>query len=414
MRRAPDAIVVVAVWALLMVQQLALSLSRPKMFVPLTEGAQEVPSWAATVTTATNAGVVLLALAVALSQWRRAPWHRWPLVAVALVPWLIAVGQLVALGRPPSAIALVYPAVVVAVWMSRPRPELAPVIGALTIATATISILLGVLAPSAGLYSRAAGAELEKPIGPFGILAGVMFSGNDLGLVLVVGVAAVWTITRTWVRWSGLGVVLVAIVWSASRTALAALAVVAVLGLVLHLVRSRSPGAVKAVRWLAAGSLAVIALVMLALPLLVHDATALNNRGRLWDFAIEKLGESPLLGHGADVFKVLATQEDNLGGHASHAHNFAAHVLVSGGLLLAIAFAVLLVLAARRAVSWSVRGTDWATLFLAAVGVCAMLEVPLVLTDRVRQYPFVAVPLLVILCAQPLAAARSRSSSAVE
>ena len=83
------------------------------------------------------------------------------------------------------------------------------------------------------------------------------------------------------------------------------------------------------------------------------------------------------------------------------------------GVLLVVALGALLVLAALRAVRHSANGWDWPVLFLAGFLVLAALEVPLVMTDRLRQYPYVLVPLLVVLLAQP-AAARSSSSSAAE
>lgn len=414
--RAPETLVVVGVWLLLMTQQLAVSLSRPKMYVPLTDGGQDVPAWAATVTTVTNAGILALALAVVGWQLRRAPWRRWTVLALVLVPWVVVVARLVMLERPPSAIALVFPAIAVALWFARPRLAVVEVLGHLTVATAAISVLLGILAPGAGLYERAAGAELEKPIGPFGVLAGPMLSGNDLGLVLVVGIAAVWTIRRTVVRWVGTGLVVVAIVWSASRTALGALAAVVVVALVLRGVRvwsARSAGepAGRLAPRLAAAVLVGLAVVVVALPLVVHADAALNNRGRLWAFAAEGFRESPALGKGADVFKVLASEEANLGGHASHAHNLLAHVLVTGGAVLVVTVVVLVAVAGRRAVQQVALGWDWAVLFLTAFLVVAALEVPLVLTDRIRQYPFVAVPLLLILFVQPVATSLRNSSS---
>lgn len=419
--RGPDTVVVVGVWLMVTIQQLAVSLSRPKMYVPLTEGGQEIPGWASAVATTTNAGIVLLAFAVGLWQLRRAPWRRWPVLVLALAPWCVVVGRLMMLGRPPGAVALVLPAIIMALWFARPRLAVVEVLGHLTIATATISVLMGTFLPDAGRYARAAGAGQEKPIGPFGELAGPMLSGNDLGLVLVVGLAAVWTVRRPLLRWGGTAMVVLAITWSASRTAFGALVVLVVVALALRLGRAwagrreprAGPSSGRGVRWLAAGSLLVLAALGTVLPLLVHTPEALNNRGRLWAFTVERFGQEPLLGWGTDIFKVLATGTENLGGHASHAHNLMAHVLVTGGVVLVLVLGALLVAVAVRAVRQAGHGWWWATLFLAAFLAVAILEVPFVPTDRIRQYPFVAVPLLVILFAQPFpAAGRSRSSSA--
>lgn len=402
--RAPDSLVVLAVWALLSLQQLAVSLSRPKRWTPITEGAQEVPVWAATLTTATNGAVLLVALVVLVLRWRSLPWGQWPLLTLALVPWAVVVARLVVLDRPPGPLALVYPAIVVALWAARPRLEVVEILGYLTMVTALLSIALGALVPWAGIYERAEGAELEKPVGPFGVLAGIMLSGNDLALVLVLGLPAVLVIRRLSLRVGGLVVLGLALVWSASRTAWGAAVLVVVVALVLRFARGTLAARLSAV------GLAGLGLLVLALPWLVSAPSAFNNRGALWQFSRERFAQEPWLGWGADIFKLVATTEDNLGGHASHAHNLAAQVLVSGGVLLVVATAALLVLAAVRAVRDVARGWAWGVLFLAALLVMSSLEVPFVTTDRIRLLPAVAVPLLVLVLAQR----PSSSSSSAE
>lgn len=398
-RRMLEAWTIGLLWVLLTLPPVVLSLSRPKEYVSLVEGGQEIPELAARLTTACNAAVILVCAVVVVLRVREVRPARLPLLGLLLLPWVLVVVRLVMLDRTPSMLVLVYPAVATAMWLLRPRAAVVELLGYLVGALAAVSIALGALLPSAGILVRAAGAELEKPVGPWGILAGPMLSGNDLAALLVLGLAATLTIRRPGWRVAAVGLTVVALVWTASRTSWLAAAVCVLAVVVVRAVRARWAG--RGAASAAAAGLGLLALTALVLPLVTPDGTSFNNRAHYWSFALAELWErSPVLGLGADWFKQLATREVNLGGHASDAHNLTVQVLTGGGLLLLAAVVALLGYAVARAVRAAREGVDWPVAHLAAFFTLACLEVPLTFDDRVREMPYTVLPLLVILCSR--------------
>ena len=208
------------------------------------------------------------------------------------------------------------------------------------------------------------------------------------------------TIRRAADRWIALAVTMVALAWSASRTSwMSAAAVLAAL-VVVRYVRGRSTRAAATV---ATVGLAVLGALAVALPFVTPDGSGFNHRAHYWSYALDRLvDERAWSGLGADFFKVLATQPDNLGGHASDAHSFVVQVLVGGGVVLGIAVACLVSAAGVRAVRATRGGSDWPMLFLVAFLVQACLEVPLTFDERVREMPYSVVLLVVLVCGRPL------------
>lgn len=387
LRRTPT-LLIVGVWLAILLPELARGIAEPKVWRPVTAGETELAGWVAGVTTVCNAALVLGCAAVVLLGVRRLPWRRVLPLALVLLAWLVTVLQLVAQDRTPRLTALVVPAVATALWAVRPQRGHVEVLGYLTGGLAAVSIVLGLVWPSVGIFVRSEAVDGEKPVSALGILAGVLSTGNMLGLALATGLASVLFVRRDVLRWTMTVLVLVAIVWSASRTALLAVLAVAVAALGLALARDA--------RRFAGGWLALVALGALVLPFVTRSPTAFTNRGGYWVASIEAWTQSPWIGHGADWFKVLAQGEDNLGGHAYHAHNQVVHVLVTGGLVLgALALAVLVVLGAR-AVGWAGRGLAWPTFVLTAFAVVASFEVVVGLVDLRVCVPFVLVPLALV------------------
>ncbi len=392
LRRGPT-VLILAVWLAILLPEIVRSFAEPKVWRPVTDGETELTGLLAPLTTACNAALVLVCAVVVLAGVRELPWRRVPLLALVLVAWLVTVVPLVVEGRTPRLTALIVPAVVTALWAARPQRGHIEVLGYLTGALAAVSITLGLVLPRTAIFERSELVEGEKAVSPLGILAGVLQTGNLLGLALAMGVASVLYVRRDRHRWAILALVALALVWSASRTSLVAVLALVLAGLGLTL--ARSPRRFASV-WLPA-----VALVALVLPFVTRAPTAFTNRGGYWIAAVEAWRERPWFGHGADYFKLLATGEDNLGGHAYHAHNQVMQVLVTGGLVLsAIALVVVVVLGAR-AVRWSGVGLAWPTLVLTVFAVVASFEVPVGLVDRLVYVPFVLVPLALVAFAAP-------------
>ncbi|HEY8721504.1 O-antigen ligase family protein [Pengzhenrongella sp.] len=394
-----EVLLVATVWVAILLPQIAASLSVTKGFEPITEAPVASTPAVAAITTAANALAVLVCAAVVLVRLRTVALRRVPVLVALLAPWVIAAVQLAVLGRPPGAAALVFPAVAAAFWVLRPGPGAVRTVGYLTGLTALVSLALGAFVPSAGRYP-AQEAGLGKVIGPAGVLAGVMPSGNNLGLLLVVGLPTVLTIRRVSVRWTALGAVLLALAWTDSRTSWVA-AVVVVL-LLAALAWTRWPAVVAA---LGLGGLAAGGII---LPFITTEPTAFTNRASYWIPTLAAWREHPLTGFGADYFKRLAKTAENLGGHAFQAHNEWVQLLITGGLLLTATVLVLLGIAAVRAVRLAADGTWWGAGWLAALLTVSILEVPFGFVDRTMFLAVVLVPLCLLICADPVGG-RSRT-----
>lgn len=397
--RAAEIALVLGTWLCLVVPQLLQVLLVGRGFVPVTGEPRAVPDAVATATTLGNAALVLGCLALVLLHARALPWRTWPLLAILLAPWFWSVALLVVAGRPPGAPVLLYPAIVTAAWAVRPRLTAVPVLGLVVAGTAALSVALGLLAGDRALYANYAGADLDKSLGSFGILAGLLPSGNNLGLCLAVGFPAVLTVRGRW-RIPAVAVTVLAIAWSFSRTAWLAVAVAVLLAVALVLVRRR-----WVVGLALSGLLAVVALV----PWFTRGDGAFANRGGYWRESRDAWLERPLAGHGPDWFDELARGAENLGGHAYHAHNQVVHSLVTGGIVLAALTIVVLAVAIVRAVRHERAGFAWAAQTVAALLVLAFLEVPFGSVDRAAFFPYV----LLALCLVVLAPEGDRSRAVV-
>jgi O-antigen ligase len=272
------------------------------------------------------------------------------------------------------------------------RPGLAAVraLGWVTAVLAAVSLVLAVVDPSAARYDLSADLADDKFVGSAGILAGPFGSGNNLGLALAVGLPSVLMLPRRWVRAVAVAVVLVALAWTFSRTSwFAALAAVAVGAAVVLLPGLRRLGA--------AAVLSGLGLVALVLPWVTSSGTAFSNRGGFWAQGLEVWRERPLTGWGPDYYARVAQSADNLGGFAFHAHNQGVQLLVTGGVLLFAVVVAAFVWAGVRAVREAALGRPWAAMVMTALLVCATFEVPLGVVDRAMFFPFVLVPLCILL-----------------
>ena len=169
---------------------------------------------------------------------------------------------------------VLYPAIVVAAWVVRISWRVVPVLGWLTAATAALSIVAGLVVPDLARYQDYEGADADKS-GPLGILAGLLPSGNNLGLALAVGIPSVLAL-RGASRLVAGSLVLVALGWSYSRGAWLAAVVVLAAAAVLALVPQRRRALVAGV------GMGAVALVAVVLPLVTTSATAMANRGGYW------------------------------------------------------------------------------------------------------------------------------------
>jgi O-antigen ligase len=388
-----DALLVVGVWLAAVVPQTAILLSEGRGFQPVSDDAGSSDGLVQGLTTVCNFALPLLCGALVVLGARAAPWRRWPLLALLLLPWVVVVAVGFADGSRPAAMTVLYPAVVTTAWVLQLSWRVVPVLGWLTAATAGLSIVAGLVVPDLARYQDYAGADAEKA-GPFGILAGLLPSGNNLGLALAVGIPSVLALRGAGRIVAG-SLVLVALGWSYSRGAWLTAAVVLVAALVLALVPLRRRGLVAGL------GVGLVAAVAVALPLVTTSSTAMANRGGYWVAGREEFAQAPLLGHGWDFYDQLARSSDDLGGYAYHAHNQVMQLLVTGGLVLVAVVGALLVVGAVRAVRAAALGDSWPALTVAAIVAAGIVEVPFGVVDRAMYWPYVVVPLCVVLLGRP-------------
>ncbi len=371
---------------------LADSLHGTKEFRPITAPAEPDPAIVSLAATAGNVLVLLACLAVLVVHRRRWRDLLGP-SALLVAAWALALGVLLAHGSDVPRSVVLVPFVVAAGTLLRPGRTAVAALGAATAVVATASLLLGLLLPSAGRYVRPDALADEKPVGALGILAGVMPSGNNLGIALALGLPAVLVLRRPALRWPALAVVLLALVWTASRASWLTAAGTLGTALVLHLVRQRRD-------LLASLALGAACTTNLALPFVVNDPTSFTNRATYWIAGITSWAEAPLVGHGADYYTVVAREGGELGGYAYHAHNQVVQLLVTGGIALLVLVAAAVLIAAIRAVR-AAPTAPWPTTFLVALLAASLLEVPLGLVDRGMYAPFALLPLVLVLAWRP-------------
>ncbi|PVY26697.1 hypothetical protein C7458_11417 [Williamsia muralis] len=218
------------------------------------------------------------------------------------------------------------------VWLSDIRQHCVAIIGWLTVLLAAVSMLLAIADSELGLTARGTGRTDEKAIFGETLLAGPFASPNTLGLLLALGLPAVWAFRR---RSSSVVCSLligVALLWSASRSSIIA-ALCALLCLIL----------VRRGFTRIAAMVPVVALaVVVILPILTTDSTAFTGRGRIWLGSMEQWYSHKILGAGPDFYQRLHLYWNSLGQTAFHGHNLLVTTLVTGGLVTATALVLLI------------------------------------------------------------------------
>lgn len=379
---------VVAVTVGFLLPLLVDSLQGVKQFRPIT--AEPVPDSPAVALAATAGNLLVLAACLAVLVVHRRRWRDLLGPSALLVAaWAVALGVLLAHGADvPRAVVLV-PLLVAAGTLLRPGRAAVAALGASTAGVAAVSVLLGLVLPSAGRYVRPETVADEKPVSALGILAGVLPSGNNLGVALALGLPAVLVLRRAWLRWTAVLVVVVALAWSTSRASWLAAGAALATALLLHVAGRRRD-------LLAALVLGAAGTANLVLPFVVGDPTAFTNRATYWIAGIDAWLRSPVLGHGADYYTVVARDGGALGGFAYQAHNQTVQLLVTGGVVLLLLVAAALVAAGVRAVR-AVPSDAWPTTFLVALLGVSLFEVPLGVVDRVMYAPAALLPLVLVL-----------------
>lgn len=289
------------------------------------------------VTQARSAIVVLVAIILAVSILRSllnrsGPSRRFAILVAALAPGatlgLSAIGAGLDLGLNSFVFALL----AVAAWLRGVGKQTLRLLAALGALTAVVSVVLAVTAPELVLVARGTGSIDEKAIIGSTLLAGPFAAPNTLGTAMLLLFPMVAFLrTRLMQVVAGASIVL-ALTWSASRTSLAAWALLLLVGLLFKV------GA----RWVLPVVVASLAILGLVLPFQSQSADDFTGRGRIWAGSIAAWREAPWLGQGPDYYSTAGQFINDMGRTAFHGHNMWVNALATGGLLHAFTVLVLL------------------------------------------------------------------------
>jgi O-antigen ligase len=321
-------------------------------------------------------------------------------LVLLLAPWVWVEVRGFTLDAGWSVSDLVYPAVVVAVWLLRPGLRHLRLLGYLAGAVAVVSIVIGLALPDQGVFRASDGSVIseEKSILPIGVLVGVFTHGNTLGQYLLMGLPLIALIPRRGVRAVLLAVTAFALLWSAARGEIAAAVALGVMVGVLSLL----PRGRRSVpyRLVLAGAFALVAV----LPFVTSAPRAYTGRGAIWTNSLGYWRQHPWVGNGADFYTRIAQTSADLGGTVYHGHNEVVQLLVTGGVVLAVLVGLLLVATIRRATDERTGGTAGLAVLLALAG-ASLLEVSLMFDDGSVFDPVLLLPLATLLVGAPLGSA---------
>ncbi|AEV71905.1 hypothetical protein MycrhN_1284 [Mycolicibacterium rhodesiae NBB3] len=395
-------LLVVVMWVRAVGSLIALSLTADKKFVPV---GQE-PIWTpAASLTSRGLYVLVIGICLGIILFRMNELTRpglWRVVAV-LAPWFCILLRDLYSGSPTPD-SVLYVMVVLALAALRPDPRrILVTLGSLVLLTAVIALALGLLLPGAGVLHDSKGSAFQrsdKTVFPsLGLLQGMFTSENNLGTYISIGSAAVATLRPWWLRLSGLGIIVFAVLWSSSRSSMFALACMLVVGIVVWAIGEFGRRPAAAVARVAA--FAAI-LTMCALPLMGWGDDAFTDRGFIWDRALaEWSSRAYLFGLGHDWFQHVAESDTSpLSVGAYQGHNQFVQFLVTGGVVFAL-FAVGSLLAQTYVITApESRYLTIAAMLVTGICISGLLEVPLGFVDRSVFWTVTVVPLTVLFFAR--------------
>lgn len=314
-------------------------------------------------------------------------------VLLILLPWAVAMISSLGLGAniPYNSFAL--PIAAVALWrLNATLADLAPVAW-LTGLTAVIALVMGVLVPARGLLHGSSGvvSEADKAIIGDALLSGPFNHPNQLGVVLALGLPAIFLLERGPVRFWIFAVTCVALAWSASRGSLAAVGCVMIA--IWFVTRFKTSQARK---FWAFVSTVLAAAVVAYIPLTTEAFEAFSDRGQIWAASVAAWSESPVWGNGYTWYSDVAKVANELTSVAFNGHNLYVHALVTGG----VALVIVLVLVALKMVGASASAAGEGITFPLAYTICffviAVLEVPTRFRDIDPQSWVALLPLVVL------------------
>jgi O-antigen ligase len=390
----PTAVLIVLTWLAVVLPRMVQSLTAPKHETLVND---DIPYSAATAFLSHLLTVLVIGWCVVVIARRSTdlPTDRRRVLVILLAPWIYLITRDVYAGVHFHLQDLEYPAIVIAVWVLRPPIRKLVLLGYLAGVLALISLLMGIFLKAKGLYHASSGdlVPLDKEILPWGVLVGPLTSENNLGQVLVLGLPLIGLARNRTVRWAVIVLTTYTIVWTASRSSIAALAVGGIIAVVLQVPWRRARPALAAIMLLAAG------LVMIAIPVSTSDGTDFSNRGYIWITSLRAWSQHRVFGLGSQWYSSLARYEEGLGGAAFHGHNTFVQMVIMGGAVGLILVAAMAVVSLGSAVRWVGRGFNVPAVLLGTFFVSATLEWSFAFYDRDFLLAVTVLPMAMVLFA---------------
>jgi hypothetical protein len=364
-------------WAVVVIPRLVQTFTAPKY---RTSVGAPVPYSRLSDQTERGLGVLLLFLClyIVLRNARDLPSDRRGVLACLIAPWVFMVSRDLYLTGRPHVDGIIYPYLIIAVWVLRPRIERLSLLGYLVGATALLSVLMGALIPAKGAFAAYTGQLIapEKQILPWGVLVGPFTDSNNLGQFLVLGLPAVAFVRGRAMRALIAAITVFAIIWTSSRSSITAVVVGALVSLLLGLLlpaNRRFPS--RLILLISTAALVII-------PVTARSDEAFTNRGYIWKMSLEEWHTNIFLGHGSAWYASVAKYANSLGGNAFHGHNQFVQTVVVGGVCYLVLTTVMLAVLIHAAGNWAARAVDYPAIFLAMFLTSCTLEVSFGVVDR--------------------------------
>jgi len=393
--RVDEATVLIAlIWSTVVLPRLVQSLTAPKHQTSVNES---IPYSRSTAALSHVFTLLLLGWCAAIVGRRLAnlPTDRRTVLVLLLAPWFYLVTRDVYAGVHFHLQDLEYPMIVLALWALRPPLRKLVLLGYLGALLTVISLLMGVFLPSKGIYHALNGdlVNSDKKLFSSGNLIGPLSSENNLGQVLVLGLPFIALARNKWLRVGVMLLTVLAVLWTASRSSIAALAIGGLIAVVLQIRPRRF-------RLIAASTLLLTAAcVMVAIPVSTSDGPAFSNRGYIWIASLRAWSQHRIFGLGTQWYPSLARYEEGLGGKAFHGHNTFVHMAVVGGSVMVLLLAAIALVAIVSAVRWAGNGVTFPAVLLGTFFVSATLELSFAFYDRDFLLAVTVLPLALILFA---------------
>lgn len=242
--------------------------------------------------------------------------------------WVLGLASSVLASEPLFLAMLIYPAIVLAIWLM-PLPS-APLslIGSHLTTYCFASLAVAIARPDIGLVPES--SANRKAILGHELLTGLASHPNTMGQLSALGAFLALRTGRSATRLLGFSVCVVCVFWSGSRTSVSALITGAIASAYVSL-SSRSSIMNRLRKPLLGGSLALAGGLVLFIPLLSTSPDEFSGRGSIWAASLNRWAARPGFGFGWNAYQDAARYANEFGRGAFHGHNAAVTILMSTG-----------------------------------------------------------------------------------